>query len=188
MLIRLLFLTLLLPLFAQANDNQVVFYDGYGSSERFQVDGRVIEAKGLSQATEGDSWWRNLWRNLRLLKSSDREDVKLTVTVGGYATPATSGVLVTKQINGDGRDPLLNQKRYKTGKIDAIFSALPWVQFVLVGDDGELDPETYCAIWEKYPARVRAIYIRSVTTDRARKVCSLQADLAAAVADRRTAE
>ncbi len=313
---RLLLGTLLLPLLAHADENIVVFYGGYGSAEQFAVDGRVIEAEGLSQATKGDSWWRNLWRNLRLMNNSEREDVALTVRVGGSEVRTTSdeegyfhvaaapehplaagwhtvtaegdraqgegrllivprtnplgiisdiddtvlvsevpdktkllnntflknprqrkafpgtadffrrllaqnaepaaaamfyvsasphqlapnidgflslndfprGVLVTKQISGDGRDPLLDQKRYKTEKIEAIFSALPWVKFVLVGDNGELDPETYCAIWQEYPQRVSAIYIRKVMTDRARTVCPLQADLDAAIGDSRTAK
>jgi phosphatidate phosphatase APP1 len=54
------------------------------------------------------------------------------------------GVLITRRLELEaGGDPVLDQIRYKTGKIESI---LPWfadVQFVLVGDDGEHDPETY---------------------------------------------
>jgi phosphatidate phosphatase APP1 len=91
------------------------------------------------------------------------------------------GVLVTKQIDGDGSDALFDQKQYKIGKIEAIFAALPWVKFVLVGDDGEFDPETYRAIQEKYPRRVIAVYIRKVNPDPKRVVYSGQRDLAGAL-------
>lgn len=305
----LLLCTLLLPLAAFADGNQVVLYDGYGSGEHFIVEGRVIEAEHRSQPNASDSWWRNLWRNFRLMKNSEKEDVVLTVTVGnsttraitdeeGYfrvaAAPAQAlppgwhavaahgkraqgegrllivpktntlgvisdiddtvmvsevpdkkkllentflknpqqrqtfpgtadfyrrllaqnadpkaapmfyvsasprqlagnidavltqnnfpqGVLVTKQIGGNGRDPLTDQKQYKIGKIEAILEALPWVKFVLVGDDGELDPETYRAIQEKYPQRVSAIYIRRVSADANRATYPGQADLAQAI-------
>lgn len=305
----LLLCALLLPLVAFADGNKVVLYDGYGSGERFTIEGRVIEAEKLSQANEGDSWWRNLWRNFRLMKNSEREDVALTVKIGSFearattdeegyfrvaATPAQPlapgwhavtaqgrctqgegrllivprtntfglisdiddtvlvsevpdkkkllnntflknpqqrqafpgtadfykqllaqnadpkaapmfyvsasprqlagniesflsqnnfppGVLVTKQINGDGRDPLRDQKQYKIAKIEAILAALPWVNFVLMGDDGELDPETYRAIQEKYPQRVSAIYIRKVSPDSKRVSYPGQLDLAAAL-------
>jgi phosphatidate phosphatase APP1 len=298
---------LLLPLAALADGNKVVLYDGYGGGERFTIEGRVIEAEKLSQAKDSDSWWRNMWRNFRLMKNSEREDMALTVKIGGFeartttddegyfrvtATPAQAlapgwhsvaaqgkraqgegrllivpktnalglisdiddtvlvsevpdktkllnntflknpqqrqtfpgtadfykrllaqnadpqaapmfylsasprqlagnieafltqnnfpqGVLVTKQINGDGRDPLLDQKQYKIAKIEAILAALPWVKFVLVGDDGELDPETYRAIQEKYPQRVSGVYIRKVSPEPGRAVYPGQLTLGA---------
>jgi phosphatidate phosphatase APP1 len=91
------------------------------------------------------------------------------------------GVLVTKQISGNGRDPLLDQKQYKIAQIETILAALPWVKFVLVGDDGELDPETYHAIREKHPQRVLGIYIRKVSSDPKRMVYPYQIDLAIAL-------
>ncbi len=296
---------LLLPTVVWAAGNQAVLYDSYGSSDRFVIEGRVIEAKKQAAAKNDDAWYSNLWHNLRTLKNSDREGVKLTVKVSdqeahtvsaeeGYfhvaltpqrplppgwhavnvqgkgaqgvgwvlivpksntlgiisdiddtvlisdvpdkskllkntflknptqrqAFPGTAdfyrrllaqnsdpkatpmfyvsasprqlaesiktflmennfpqGVLVTKQINGNGHDPLLDQKEYKAAKIEAIFSALPWVKFVLVGDDGELDPETYRALQEKYPQHVAAIYIRKVSPDPKRKTYAGQLDL-----------
>ncbi|HEY9098915.1 MAG TPA: phosphatase domain-containing protein [Thiobacillus sp.] len=75
------------------------------------------------------------------------------------------GVLVTKQISGQGHDPWLDQQRYKTAQIETIFSALPWVKFTLVGDDGERDPEIYQAIQQAHPQQVHAIYIRNVNPD-----------------------
>jgi phosphatidate phosphatase APP1 len=313
MMKRLLLCVLLLPLVASADGNKAVLYDGYGSGERFAIEGRVIETEKLSQANDSDPWWRNLWRNFRLMKNSEREDVALTVKVGGFEARATTdeegyfrvtgtpapppgqilapgwhavtaqgkraqgqgrllivpkantlglisdiddtvmvsevpdkqkllentfmknprqrqtfpgtadfykrllarnadskaapmfylsasprqlagniesflaqnnypqGVLLTRRIGGDGRDPLRDQKQYKIAKIEAILAALPWVKFVLVGDDGELDPETYQAIQDKYPRRVNAIYIRKVSPDPKRAVYPGQRDLVAAL-------
>ena len=58
-----------------------------------------------------------------------------------------------------------------------IFTALPWVNFILVGDDGERDPETFQALKDKYPERVAAIYIRKVHPDPQRKTYTGQMDL-----------
>jgi len=301
---------LLLPAAVWAAGNQAVLYDSYGRSDRFVLEGRVIEAKKHDTLKNDDAWHSNLWSNLRTLKNSDREGVKLTVKVSdqeahtvseeeGYfrvtltpqrplppgwhavnvqgngaqgvgwvlivpksnalgiisdiddtvlisnvpdkskllkntflknpkqrqTFPGTAdfyqrllaqnsdpkaapmfyvsasprqlaesikaflveknfpqGVLVTKQINGNDHDSLLHQQRYKTAKIEAIFLALPWVKFVLVGDDGEFDPEIYRALQEKYPQHVAAIYIRKVHPDPKRKSYAGQLDLATASA------
>ena len=76
------------------------------------------------------------------------------------------GVLITKRVSNDfSGDPLLDQFRYKTQKIEEIFARLPWVRFILVGDDGEKDPEIYDWVRERYPERVADIWIRHVSTD-----------------------
>ncbi len=307
---KLLPLWLLLPLAAGAADNQALIYDSYGSSERFVIEGRVIESENRAVATADDRGYENLWRNLRTLKNADREDVKLSVSVGDFNTQTVSGeegyfsinltpqpgvspgwkvvtaqgnrthgagrllivpkantlgiisdiddtvlvsnvpdkavllkntllknpkqrqaflgtanfyqhllaqnafpkaapmfyvsaaprqlaegisafltqhkfpqgVLITKRINGRGHDPLRDQQQYKIDKIEMIFTTLPWVTFVLVGDDGERDPEIYRALQEKYPQRVVAIYIRKVHPDPLRTVYDGQLDLAVATA------
>lgn len=92
------------------------------------------------------------------------------------------GALIAKRISGDAKDPLLDQEKYKLAKIAAIFAAVPWVKFTLVGDDGEKDPEIYRAIQEKFPTRVANIYIRNVNPDPLRAKHPGQLDLAAAVA------
>jgi phosphatidate phosphatase APP1 len=78
-------------------------------------------------------------------------------------------ILVTKQINGDNHDPLTNQKQYKLQKIREVLTKLPTVDFVLVGDDGESDPETYAAIQQQYPDRIKAVWIHAVNTDKNRQ-------------------
>lgn len=78
-------------------------------------------------------------------------------------------ILITKQITGDNHDPLINQKQYKLQKIQEILTTLPIVDFVLVGDDGESDPETYAAIQQQYPDRIKAVLIHAVNKNNSRK-------------------
>ena len=68
------------------------------------------------------------------------------------------GVLITRKVTGDKTsDPLTDQVRYKVGRIEQLLAALPQVRFVLVGDDGEHDPETYDEIRRLHPQRIEAI-------------------------------
>lgn len=80
------------------------------------------------------------------------------------------GPIVAKKVSdGAGGDPLLDQAAYKTSRIERILADLPAVRFVLVGDDGEQDPETYRAIRAEHPSRIEAIYIRRVNSDPGRR-------------------
>lgn len=89
------------------------------------------------------------------------------------------GVLITKRVSNDrSSEPLLDQFAYKTQKIEEIFARLPWVRFVLVGDDGERDPEIYDWVRQHYPERVADIWIRHVTPDPQRPRPAQQKDLA----------
>lgn len=93
------------------------------------------------------------------------------------------GVLITKKVTNDRTsEPLLDQVAYKTRKIEDILARLPHVSFVLVGDDGEKDPETYHDIYTRHPARVEAVWIRHVHPDPARAVFAEQRNLAEALA------
>jgi phosphatidate phosphatase APP1 len=51
---------------------------------------------------------------------------------------------------------------HKKSNIKMILQSFPHLPFVLIGDSGERDPEIYRDIVSEYPARIRAIYIRSV--------------------------
>ena len=42
--------------------------------------------------------------------------------------------------------------------------------FVLLGDSGQKDPEIYTEIFDEFPERVLAIYIREVTGEKRRQV------------------
>lgn len=99
------------------------------------------------------------------------------------------GVLITKKITNDrSSDPLLDQIAYKTAKIEEILARLPRVRFVLVGDDGEKDPEIYHDVYTRFPARVEATWIRRVNPDPARTIFPEQRDLVKAVAASERAE
>ena len=61
----------------------------------------------------------------------------------------------------------VNPSRSAPHKIEAIghvFDTLPTLPFILIGDSGQEDPEIYRQIIHRYPARVRAVYIRNVTS------------------------
>lgn len=49
--------------------------------------------------------------------------------------------------------------------IERLFEELPH-RFVLIGDSGQRDPETYLRCVERWPERVAAIFVRDVTTPR----------------------
>jgi phosphatidate phosphatase APP1 len=92
------------------------------------------------------------------------------------------GVVITKRLTGDpSGEPLLDQRAYKGAHIEAIFRRLPEVRFVLVGDDGEQDPETYWDIQTKFPQRVLAVWIRRVSPQGGRAAYPGQEDLATAL-------
>jgi phosphatidate phosphatase APP1 len=61
-----------------------------------------------------------------------------------------------------------NKADHKTRSIEAILQTYPELQFVLIGDSGEQDPETYSSLVRSYPKRIRVIYIRSVDPAAAR--------------------
>lgn len=80
------------------------------------------------------------------------------------------GVLLAKRVTDDKTsDPLTDQVRYKTARIEALLRELPALRFVLIGDDGEKDPEIYHDIRTRFPARVEAVYIRRVHPDPGRR-------------------
>jgi phosphatidate phosphatase APP1 len=54
---------------------------------------------------------------------------------------------------------------HKLSSIERILNAYPRMQFILIGDSGEQDPEIYSKVVERYPNRVRVIYIRNVNPD-----------------------
>lgn len=56
-----------------------------------------------------------------------------------------------------------DHKVYKLARLRTIFETFPWLNFVLVGDSGQKDPELYAQAVADYGARIRAVYIRDVT-------------------------
>jgi len=92
------------------------------------------------------------------------------------------GVLITRKITNDQTgDPLTDPVRYKITRIEQLLTVLPQVRFVLVGDDGERDPEIYDEIHRRHPERIEAVWIRRVSQNSARPVYAGQGDLASAL-------
>ena len=54
-------------------------------------------------------------------------------------------------------------ERYKLGVIEPMLEQFPNRRFVLVGDSGEKDPETYGILARKHPQQITKIFIRDVT-------------------------
>lgn len=63
---------------------------------------------------------------------------------------------------------LSHHGNHKLDKIGMILGAYPGMQFVLIGDSGEQDPEIYAEAVRRYPKSVRMIYIRNVNPDPSR--------------------
>ncbi|HEY0490048.1 MAG TPA: phosphatase domain-containing protein [Telluria sp.] len=63
---------------------------------------------------------------------------------------------------------LTSHGNHKLEKIELILSYFPGMQFVLIGDSGEQDPEIYTEVVRRHPKAVRVIYIRNVNPDPSR--------------------
>ena len=53
-------------------------------------------------------------------------------------------------------------KAYKSSQIEKIHSWLPKRKAICIGDSTQADPETYAAMYKKFPGWIQAIYIRKV--------------------------
>jgi len=56
-------------------------------------------------------------------------------------------------------------REQKHARIDEILDQHPELDFVLIGDSGEKDPEIYADTVRKHPGRILATYIREVRLD-----------------------
>jgi len=54
----------------------------------------------------------------------------------------------------------------KIKQISGLMETYPKRRFILIGDSGEMDPEVYAIIYEKYPTQVHEIIIRDVVNAR----------------------
>jgi phosphatidate phosphatase APP1 len=69
-------------------------------------------------------------------------------------------------------------REHKRKAIEDILGTYPKLAFVLIGDSGEHDPEIYSEIVQRFPRRIRAIYIRSVNPKRIAVIERLAAEVA----------
>ncbi|WP_163339039.1 App1 family protein [Desulfopila sp. IMCC35008] len=78
------------------------------------------------------------------------------------------------------RDKIIADGHHKIKKISDILNKYPEIPFVLLGDSGEKDPEIYQQICQLFPNRIKAVYIRDVTSEpRDSRVRKIAADMAA---------
>ena len=54
-------------------------------------------------------------------------------------------------------------RRHKTEAVEEILQTYPHLPFVLIGDSGEDDARIYSDLGQRFPGRIRAVYIRSVS-------------------------
>jgi phosphatidate phosphatase APP1 len=73
------------------------------------------------------------------------------------------GPLLLRDIGINDRPPI----DFKFESIALLLNQYATLQFVLIGDSGERDPDIYLEVAAKFPGRVRAIYIRKVNDDEA---------------------
>jgi phosphatidate phosphatase APP1 len=73
---------------------------------------------------------------------------------------------------------LRREKSHKEKAIAAILDTYPKLEFLLIGDSGEQDPEIYADVVRRYRDRIRAVYIRSVDVGRVAAVEKLAAEVA----------
>ena len=73
---------------------------------------------------------------------------------------------------------LRREKEHKRKAIEEILATYPTLEFILVGDSGEQDPEIYSAVVQRFPERIRAIYIRCVKAKRIGDIERLAAEVA----------
>jgi phosphatidate phosphatase APP1 len=67
-----------------------------------------------------------------------------------------------REINKMPQGPFLLRGKSKYSRIKSILKSYPY-KFILIGDDGQKDPEEYARITKEYPRRIKAICIRSVS-------------------------
>lgn len=53
-------------------------------------------------------------------------------------------------------------KNHKAEVLHQLFTTFPQMQFILIGDSGQHDPEVYSEVVKNFPGRVLAIYIRDI--------------------------
>lgn len=58
----------------------------------------------------------------------------------------------------------LSHQAHKLAACKRILLTYPKLPFILIGDSGQEDPEIYTQVLREYPGRIRAIYIRDVST------------------------
>lgn len=70
------------------------------------------------------------------------------------------GPVLLRDFGRNKNDKLQSYSKHKTDEIESILKMYPKLPLVLIGDGGEKDAHFYLAIKEKYPKKIKAIFIR----------------------------
>lgn len=66
---------------------------------------------------------------------------------------------------------------HKRIKIERVLAMFPDRQFILLGDNGQHDPQIYHSIAQDYPGQIKAIYIRAVRKSHSKRVNKILKDI-----------
>ncbi|MCK5908123.1 MAG: DUF2183 domain-containing protein [Flavobacteriales bacterium] len=67
----------------------------------------------------------------------------------------------------------LEKHSHKIGRIETLFNYFPSKKFILIGDSSQNDPEIYKYISEKYPDKIKTIFIREISNSKRKKQLKL---------------
>lgn len=91
------------------------------------------------------------------------------------------GVLQLKEIKDEWKDFFkkgsFSNHNHKEVKIERILALHPEGRFILLGDNGQHDPYIYRSIAEKYPGRIKAVYIRGIKRSHRKKVDEVMGEI-----------
>lgn len=76
-----------------------------------------------------------------------------------------AGPILLRDLGIDATKFIKSGHDHKLDKIGHVMTTFPNLPFVLIGDSGQEDPEIYREAVQRYPGRIRAVYIRDVTTE-----------------------
>jgi phosphatidate phosphatase APP1 len=64
---------------------EIVAYRGYGNQQQAHVSGRVLRDPGLTRASAGDAWWRNLLNTYKRIETDELPGALVRITAFGDA-------------------------------------------------------------------------------------------------------
>lgn len=76
-----------------------------------------------------------------------------------------AGLILLKDLHVDLRNIWKSgggSHQHKLSKIEMLLELYSGMQFILIGDSGQHDPELYAEIIRDYPGRIKAVYIREI--------------------------
>lgn len=69
------------------------------------------------------------------------------------------GIVLLRDFGKKAKDALQNYSTHKKDETEKLINLYPHLQFVLIGDGGEKDADIYLELYNKFPNRIKAIFI-----------------------------